>query len=245
MQPVGGGVEARPLHAVRWSPSASRTGTDSGGVKLCRTCEGSRFEAMVSGYRSAAARSRSGRGRPSAPRSLREGVASRASIRWVKAPAVVEGVDRHAGDGASVSLIAPSARMIACPSRLRCRSQIALPLVWRVLEKMRVSSSAACCFSMRRDGIVDRNRDHADRERDEEAGLQELPGRDAGRPRHHQFELAAELEQGRHAAEQHREGHDLLGDGRGPKQGELRHQCRRWRLRASPARRMSSTKSSV
>ena len=48
-----------------------------------------------------------------------------------------------------------------------------------------------------------------------------------GRPRHDQFELAAELEEGRHAAEQDRERQHLLGDGRRPEQGELRHRSGR------------------
>ena len=47
----------------------------------------------------------------------------------------------------------------------------------------------------------------------------------AGRARDHQFELAAELQQRHHAAEQDREGQHLLGDRGGAVEGELRHQA--------------------
>ena len=48
-----------------------------------------------------------------------------------------------------------------------------------------------------------------------------------GRARHHQFELAAELEQRRHAAEQDREGQTCSATAGVRNSGELRHEGRR------------------
>ena len=63
-----------------------------------------------------------------------------------------------------------------------------------------------------RDRIVERRHGGADHERNHERRRDELPGRDAGRPRHDELQAARQIQIAEHRRDEHGEGHDPLGD---------------------------------
>ena len=66
----------------------------------------------------------------------------------------------------------------------------------------------------RREGIEHGHREGPDDRRDDQGRAQELPYRDPGGARHHQFLGAGEARDGEHPSEEHGEGQRFLGQGR-------------------------------
>ncbi len=112
-------------------------------------------------------------------------------------------------------LFAPlRARRIDSPSTPVCRTQISLGPLEEVLAEDRRLHRVGALLHQRRHRVERGHRGDADQQRDRHGRSQELPDRHAGGACHQQLELAGEIEEHRHRAEEDAERQHLLRDRR-------------------------------